>query len=157
GRTTSSPLLPYSPLFRSGWLGERAVSGWSLVAPMATGAVLAVVALAWLRQRAHSELPAQAQARLAELQARIRPHFLFNTLNTAIALVQIEPARAEAVLEDLAELFRQALTSPHLRAPLGEEIDLAQRYLRIEQLRFGERLQVHWALDTHASDALVPA
>jgi len=78
-------------------------------------------------------------------------------LNTAIALVQIEPARAEAVLEDLAELFRQALTSPHARARLADEIDLARRYLSIEQLRFGSRLTVHWALDDAAGDAEVPA
>lgn len=139
------------------WLGGASHSMWGVVPPMLTGAALAAVALAWLRQRAHSELPAQAQARLAELQARIRPHFLFNTLNTAIALVQIEPARAEAVLEDLAELFRQALTSPHLRATLSEEVDLAQRYLRIEQLRFGDRLTLHWTLDDAAGEAEVPA
>jgi len=140
------------------WLmGGAAHSWWAVCPPMLTGAAMASVAVAWLRQRGHSELPAQAQARLAELQARIRPHFLFNTLNTAIALVQIEPARAEAVLEDLAELFRQALTSPHLRASLSEEIDLAQRYLRIEQLRFGERLTLHWTLDADAGAAEVPA
>lgn len=140
------------------WLaGGAPRSWWSVCPPMLTGAALASVTLAWLRQRGHSELPAQAQARLAELQARIRPHFLFNTLNTAIALVQIEPARAEAVLEDLAELFRQALTSPHLRASLAEEVDLAQRYLRIEQLRFGERLTLNWTLDPAAGQAEVPA
>ena len=139
------------------WMGGAQHSWWSACPPMLTGAAFASVTLAWLRQRGHSELPAQAQARLAELQARIRPHFLFNTLNTAIALVQIEPARAEAVLEDLAELFRQALTSPHLRASLNDEVDLAQRYLRIEQLRFGERLTLHWTLDPQAGAAEVPA
>ncbi|MGH6649240.1 MAG: sensor histidine kinase [Aquabacterium sp.] len=139
------------------WMGGARHSWWSVCPPMLTGAAFASVTLAWLRQRGHSELPAQAQARLAELQARIRPHFLFNTLNTAIALVQIEPARAEAVLEDLAELFRQALTSPHLRTSLSDEVDLAQRYLRIEQLRFGERLTLHWALDPAAGQAEVPA
>ncbi|MDI1259790.1 histidine kinase [Aquabacterium sp.] len=139
------------------WMGGAQRSWWGVCPAMLTGAAFASVTLAWLRQRGHSELPAQAQARLAELQARIRPHFLFNTLNTAIALVQIEPARAEAVLEDLAELFRQALTSPHLRASLTDEIDLAQRYLRIEQLRFGERLTLHWTLDPAAGEAEVPA
>jgi len=139
------------------WMGGTRHSWWSVCPPMLTGAAFASVTLAWLRQRGRSELPAQAQARLAELQARIRPHFLFNTLNTAIALVQIEPARAEAVLEDLAELFRQALTSPHLRASLSDEVDLAQRYLRIEQLRFGERLTLHWTLDPAAGEAEVPA
>lgn len=131
--------------------------GWPLVPPVLTGAVLAAVGLAWLRHRAHSQLPAHAAARLAELQARIRPHFLFNTLNTAIALVQIDPQRAEAVLEDLAELFRQALSSPSVRTTLADEVDLARRYLSIEQLRFGERVTVRWELDEAAAQAQVPA
>lgn len=136
--------------------GMQPVWGWSQVPAMLTGAAMAAVGLAWLKQRARSELPAHASARLAELQARIRPHFLFNTLNTAIALVQIDPQRAEAVLEDLAELFRQALSSPTMRATLHSEIDLAQRYLSIEQLRFGERVTVRWELDEEAGRAEVP-
>jgi len=137
-------------------LGAPFVWGWPQVPPLLTGAALAAVGLAWLRHRAHSALPAHAAARLAELQARIRPHFLFNTLNTAIALVQIDPQRAENVLEDLAELFRQALSAPNLRATLAEEVDLAQRYLSIEQLRFGERVTVRWELDADAGRAEVP-
>ena len=143
-------LDPWASLPRSG-------GAWPLVPPLLTGAALAGVGLAWLKHRAHSQLPAHAAARLAELQARIRPHFLFNTLNTAIALVQIDPQRAEGVLEDLAELFRQALTSPSVRTTLAEEIDLAQRYLSIEQLRFGERVTVRWELDDEAAHAEVPA
>jgi two-component system sensor histidine kinase AlgZ len=130
---------------------------WAWLPPMLTGGTMAAVGLAWLRHRAHSELPAHAAARLSELQARIRPHFLFNTLNTAIALVQIDPQRAEAVLEDLAELFRQALTSPHVITTLNEEVELARRYLGIEQLRFGDRVQVRWELDPDAGLARVPA
>ncbi len=146
----------------SAWLegamtGAPMTWGWPQVPPSLTGAALATVGLAWLRHRAHSELPAHATARLAELQARIRPHFLFNTLNTAIALVQIDPQRAEAVLEDLAELFRQALSSPSMRATLADEVDLAQRYLSIEQLRFGDRIKVRWELDPDAGRAEVPA
>ena len=137
--------------------GGALVWGWPQVPPLLTGAALAAVGLAWLRHRARSELPAHASARLAELQARIRPHFLFNTLNTAIALVQVDPQRAEGVLEDLAELFRQALSSPNLRATLASEVDLAQRYLGIEQLRFGERVTVRWELDEEAGRAEVPA
>ncbi|RTL30135.1 MAG: sensor histidine kinase [Burkholderiales bacterium] len=138
-------------------LGMPVSWGWPQVPSMLTGATLACVGLAWLKHRARSELPAHASARLAELQARIRPHFLFNTLNTAIALVQIDPQRAESVLEDLAELFRQALSSPTMRTTLEAEIDLAQRYLSIEQLRFGERVTVRWELDPEAGRAEVPA
>jgi len=137
--------------------GQPFAWGWAQVPAVLTGAAMACVGLAWLRQRARSELPAHSAARLAELQARIRPHFLFNTLNTAIALVQIDPQRAEAVLEDLAELFRQALSSPTMRATLDDEIDLARRYLSIEQLRFGERVTVRWELDEAAGRAEVPA
>ncbi len=143
------------------WL-EQWVTGlpvgldWSFVPPLLTGAALAGATLAWLKQRAHSQLPAHAAARLAELQARIRPHFLFNTLNTAIALVQIDPLRAESVLEDLAELFRQALSSPSLRGTLADEVELARRYLGIEQLRFGDRITVRWELDEAVLGAEVP-
>jgi two-component system sensor histidine kinase AlgZ len=117
---------------------------------------MGALCLAWLKHRARSVLPAHAAARLAELQARIRPHFLFNTLNTAIALVQVDPPRAERVLEDLAELFRQALAAPQERTTLADEIALARRYLSIEQLRFGERLQVRWQIDPAAEATLVP-
>lgn len=112
-----------------------------------------VVALVW---RAKGRLPADAAARLSELQARIRPHFLFNTLNSAVALVRHDPARAEAVLEDLADLFRHALAEPGESVTLSEEVALARRYLDIEQVRFGERLQVEWALDPMAGGAKVP-
>jgi two-component system sensor histidine kinase AlgZ len=91
--------------------------------------------------------PADCAARLADLQARIAPHFLFNTLNTAIALIRQDPARAEGVLEDLADLFRQALADPSQVVCLSDEVALARRYLRIEQARFGPRLRVQWRLD----------
>jgi two-component system sensor histidine kinase AlgZ len=137
-------------------LGGANWLGWSLMAPMVCGAVMAACVMVWLQQREGLALPQQTQARLVELQARIQPHFLFNTLNTAMALVQIDPDRAEAVLEDLAELFRRALASPSTRASLADEIDLARRYLGIEQLRFGERLRINWVIDEAASGAVVP-
>ena len=112
--------------------------------------------LCWLHLRARAWQPADATARLAELQSRIRPHFLFNTLNTALALVRVDPARAEGVLEDLAELFRVALADAGASVALDEEVELAQRYLAIEQIRFGERLQVSWELDPRAGAARVP-
>ena len=110
-----------------------------------------------LRWRARGRVPAATAARLAELQARIRPHFLFNTLNTAIALVREEPARAEAVLEDLSELFRQALAERGDSSTVGQEIELARRYLDIAQARFGERLRVEWSLDQRADAARLPS
>ncbi|MBL8342254.1 MAG: histidine kinase [Rubrivivax sp.] len=111
---------------------------------------------AWLDVRARLWQPAHASARLAELQSRIRPHFLFNALNTAIALVRVDPARAEAVLEDLAELFRVALADAGASVSLADEVELARRYLAIEQVRFGTRLEVQWQVDPKAMGARVP-
>jgi two-component system sensor histidine kinase AlgZ len=150
--------------------GATAVAGWSLLLPlgMANGGtwplfttVLAGMAFAslvwvWLDQRARRARPADASARLAELQSRIRPHFLFNALNTAVALVRIDPERAESVLEDLSQLFRVALAEVGASVTLAEEIDLAQRYLAIEQVRFGDRLAISWDVDPAASQARVP-
>ena len=120
------------------------------------GAALAGVLFLWLALRAQALLPADTTARLAELQSRIRPHFLFNTLNTALALVRLDPTRAEGVLEDLAELFRVAISDSREAVTLAEEVELAQRYLAIEQIRFGNRLNVVWELDPAAGRARVP-
>jgi len=125
------------------------------------GVALAGVALAgalwvWLDQRARLWQPTDSRVRLAELQSRIRPHFLFNALNTALALVRVDPARAEAVLEDLAQLFRVALADAGTSVALDEEIDLAQRYLAIEQIRYGKRLQLSWDIDARVGTARVP-
>lgn len=126
------------------------------VASALAGALLAALLVAALVWRAKGRMPADTAARLTELQARIRPHFLFNTLNTAVALVREDPARAEAVLEDLADLFRHALADPAESVTLAQEVALARRYLAIEEIRFGERLQVEWALDPDAGGARVP-
>ena len=137
-------------------LGLELMGAHPLLAPALAGAALAATVHAWLRLRAQASLPADTAARLAELQSRIRPHFLFNTLNTALALVRVDPGRVELVLEDLAELFRVALTDIGQAVTLEEEVALAQRYLAIEQIRFGERLQVSWELDPLANGARVP-
>lgn len=131
-------------------------SPWALLGAAACGAAVASAAWVWLALRAAGGQPVEASARLAELQSRIRPHFLFNALNTAIVLVRVDPARAEAVLEDLAELFRAALAETGASVTLDEEIDLAQRYLAIEKLRHGDRLQLTWDLDPAAAQARVP-
>lgn len=120
------------------------------------GALLSALLVAALVLRAKGKTPAATTARLGELQARIRPHFLFNTLNSAIALVRAEPRKAEALLEDLSDLFRHALMDQGESVTLADEIALAQRYLAIEQVRFGERIRVEWALDPMASLARLP-
>ena len=125
-------------------------------ASAAAGALLSGMLLAGLFWRVRARTPAATAARLAELQSRIRPHFLFNTLNSAIALVRAEPLKAEAMLEDLSELFRSALADPAESVTLSQEIMLAQRYLAIETVRFGERLQISWHLDADAMQAQLP-
>ncbi len=96
------------------------------------------------------------QAELEVLHARIRPHFVFNTLNTGIALVRARPAEAERLLLDLADLFRAALSGPH-EVKLSDEIALTRRYLDIEELRFGNRLRVEWSIPKTLPDIMVPA
>lgn len=125
-------------------------------ASAAAGALMSGMLLAGLYWRARARTPAATAARLAELQSRIRPHFLFNTLNSAIALVRAEPLKAEAMLEDLSELFRSALADPQESVTLGHEITLAERYLAIEKIRFGDRLQISWSLDPDALQARLP-
>ena len=127
------------------------------VSSAVSGGLLSAALVAALVLRAKGQMPADTAARLSELQARIRPHFLFNTLNSAIALVREDPARAEALLEDLSDLFRHALRDPGQAVTLAEEVALARRYLDIEQVRFGERLTVEWALDPSAGNARLPA
>jgi two-component system sensor histidine kinase AlgZ len=136
------------------WSGLVLSPPW--VASACSGVLLSSLLVAALVLRSKGQMPAHTSARLAELQSRIRPHFLFNTLNSAIALVRAEPARAEALLEDLSDLFRQALKDSGEPVRLAEEISLAQRYLDIEKVRFGDRLRVQWALDPAADDAKLP-
>jgi two-component system sensor histidine kinase AlgZ len=120
------------------------------------GAAVAGTMWVWLDQRARLWQPVDSRARLAELQSRIRPHFLFNALNTALALVRVDPTRAEGVLEDLAQLFRVALADAGESVSLDEEIHLAQRYLAIEKIRYGDRLQLSWDIDPRVGTARVP-
>ena len=126
------------------------------LASAASGALLSAALVAALVLRARGRTPAATAARLTELQSRIRPHFLFNTLNSAIALVREEPAKAESLLEDLSDLFRHALVEQGEAVTLAEEITLARRYLAIEEVRFGKRLQVQWSLDPRTDNARLP-
>jgi two-component system, LytTR family, sensor histidine kinase AlgZ len=98
-----------------------------------------------LRTRANS--PALVEARLQALQARIRPHFLFNSLNAVLSLIRTEPRRAESALEDLAELFRILMSDPRSMTTLEREIQLCHQYLSIEKIRLGARLQVQWQVE----------
>jgi len=107
-----------------------------------------------LRGRALS--PALSEARLQALQARIRPHFLFNSINAVLSLIRQDPKRAETALEDLADLYRVLMADNRQLTLLTREIDLAKQYLSIEQLRLGERLRIEWDIAGMPPDALIP-
>jgi two-component system sensor histidine kinase AlgZ len=126
------------------------------LASAVAGGMLAALFMELLVLRARGRMPAATTARLQELQARIRPHFLFNTLNSAIALVRDDPVKAETMLEDLSELFRGALAEPGESVTLADEIQLARRYLAIEQVRFDMRLSILWDIDPAADGARLP-
>ncbi|HSG92568.1 MAG TPA: histidine kinase, partial [Methylotenera sp.] len=107
-----------------------------------------------LRYRAHS--PAVTEARLQALQARIRPHFLFNSINAVLSLIRSQPKQAEAALEDMADLFRVLMADNRELVPLAQEIALCRQYLALEKLRLNERLHIQWQIDNMPPDALIP-
>lgn len=120
------------------------------------GAIAALLLLAYFRLRSQALAPAGQEARLQALQARIRPHFLFNTINAVLSIVRADPKRAETALEDMSDLFRMTMADPHELVPLEQEIELARQYLSIEQLRLGERLKVQWDTEGMPQAALIP-
>jgi two-component system sensor histidine kinase AlgZ len=140
--------------------GPMAEDAWSILVLQLTGVVLAVgfLGLAAFQNHWRGRLHAvrAKQSELQALQARIRPHFLFNTLNTGAALVHQRPEEAERLLLDLADLFRAALAGPR-QISLEDELSLARRYLEIEALRFGDRLRVRWELPRELPEVTVPA
>jgi two-component system, LytTR family, sensor histidine kinase AlgZ len=118
--------------------------------------LISAALLAYFRLLSKAHSPALAEARLQALQARIRPHFLFNSLNAVLALIRRDPQRAERALEDLADLFRTLMSDARTFVRLADEISLLERYAEIEQLRLGERLRITWELDDAPDDALLP-
>jgi two-component system sensor histidine kinase AlgZ len=127
------------------------VTRLSAIQGMAIAALFGIVLQHYLELRTRAFSPALAEARLQALQARIRPHFLFNSLNAVLSLIRVEPRRAETTLEDLADLFRVLMRDARDIVSLEDEIRLCKQYLSIEQIRLGERLQVQW-LTTDISD-----
>jgi two-component system sensor histidine kinase AlgZ len=134
--------------------GDRPEMSFAQVAVMVL--VVTGITLAYFDLRARALSPAIADARIQALQARIRPHFLYNSINAVISLIRSEPRRAERALEDMADLFRVLMSDNRTLAPIGEEVELARQYLAIESLRLGERLRVSWRIDAMPADALVP-
>jgi len=140
--------------YASHWLlivEPASLARWLLIV-----ALVVAMLLAYFDLRGRALSPALAEARLQALQARIRPHFLFNSINAVLSLVRQEPRRAETALEDMAELFRALMADNRELTPLVNEIELCRQYLNLEQLRLGDRLQIEWHIDKMPQDALVP-
>jgi len=127
-----------------------------LMRRIAFALLIAGALLYYFALRAKALSPAISEARLQALQARIRPHFLFNSINAVLSLVRSEPRRAESALEDMADLFRVLMRDNRQLAPLLDEVALCRQYLDLEKLRLGERLRIEWHIDNMPRDALVP-
>jgi two-component system, LytTR family, sensor histidine kinase AlgZ len=108
--------------------------------------IICVLALRYFHVQQQLRLREQAElkSRLQALQSRIRPHFLFNSMNIIASLIATDPETAEAVVEDLSELFRASLNEAGHEVPLADELELCERYARIEGLRLGDRLAIEW-------------
>ncbi len=129
-----------------------------LIRTLGIGGILGALVLRYLyelHQQRQQEL-AENRARYQALQARIRPHFLFNSLNTVISLIPEEPERAQQVLHDLADLFRASMRAEGRQVTLEEELGLTRQYLEVEQLRLGKRMRVQWDLQTLPMQVRVP-
>lgn len=110
----------------------------------------------YLQSQWRKQQQAELQARIESLQARIRPHFLFNSLNSIASLVQIDPNKAEQAVLDLSDLFRASLAKPGSVVGWSDELELAKRYLSIEQYRLGERLQLDWQVAAVPDNVPIP-
>lgn len=126
---------------------------------LAISAILSALVLRYLyvRHQWNQQIQAEAQARVQALQARIRPHFLFNSMNSIAALTRSDARLAETAVQDLSDLFRVSLRDAAERVTLEEELEVARRYLRLEALRLGDRLQVEWSIERLPRKRLVPS
>jgi two-component system, LytTR family, sensor histidine kinase AlgZ len=111
----------------------------------------------FLYHRAEADAKAQQDAKLQALQSRIRPHFLFNSLNSVASLTRSDPQKAESVLQDLADLFRVLLADARKLVPISAEREISRQYLEIEKMRLGDRLRVSWHVSNVPRYAMIPA
>lgn len=136
--------------------GKALLPAFMLKSTLAVGLVfMALLRYLFIRSQWQAELIAQADARVQALQARIRPHFLFNSLNTIASLIPEDPVSAERATLDLADLFRGSMRRADKMIRLSEELQLARQYLDMEQRRLGPRLRVEWKVEELPGAALV--
>ncbi len=132
------------------WLG---VAQTVLVAAIPAGILLRYL---FMQQQLRVQQRAELEARIQALQARIRPHFLFNSMNMIASLIGSDPEKAERVVEDLSTLFRRALTGSQTLVPLREELALCRSYLALEKMRLGDRLDVEWQISDYGAGVQIP-
>jgi two-component system sensor histidine kinase AlgZ len=151
GHTSTVQTIGLGPLFPQN-LGEFTLRNLTI------GVVVTALALRYfyVAHEWQRNVEMQARARVHALQARIRPHFLFNSMNTIASLTRSDPALAESAVQDLADVFRAYLSEKRNTSTLAEELEVARIYQRIEQLRLGERLRVDWNISQLPMLALVP-
>jgi two-component system sensor histidine kinase AlgZ len=139
--------------------GSVELGFWWLLRNQVVAMVIGGIALRYfyLQQQLREREQAELTARLESLRARIRPHFLFNTMNSIASLIASRPDDAERAVEDLSELLRASLTDGERGATVADELHLCRLYLNIEQLRLGERLRVEWDVDESLSEQPMPA
>lgn len=135
-----------------------AVDWGAITGQLVIAGIIAMLALRYFHVQQQLRLQEQAElrSRIQALQSRIRPHFLFNSMNIIASLIETDPGTAESVVEDLAELFRASLNEAGHQVPLTEELALCERYLRIEQLRLGERLRLDWQVQPIPAGVRIP-
>lgn len=124
-----------------------------LISGIITGMVLRYF---FVQQKLRDQEQAELESRIQALQSRIRPHFLFNSMNIIASLIATDPDTAELVVEDLSELFRASLNDAGNQVDLTDELALCERYVRIEGLRLGDRLSVDWDVDTDLGGVKIP-
>ena len=132
----------------AGLLGEKGLVSNFVFSNLVICAIVTTLVLRYfyLQYRLVINTEAEAHARVQALQARIRPHFLFNSMNTIASLTRSDPIQAERAVEDLADLFRVSLADKN-NLTLKEEVSVTERYLAIEAHRLGDRLEVKWVID----------
>jgi two-component system, LytTR family, sensor histidine kinase AlgZ len=131
--------------------------GYWVVSRAVLAGVVSLCLAQYFRYRTLARAPSISEARLQALQARIRPHFLFNSLNTVLGLLRTDPRRAEETLENLAELFRVFMRDTLELVSLADELETCRQYLYIEQLRLGSRLIQQWEIEAAPGDGLLPS
>lgn len=150
-----------------GFAGDRVLGGGDFTRPVdwaGIGRQLAIAGIItgmvlryfYVQQRLRDQERSELQARIQALQSRIRPHFLFNSMNIIASLIAVDPDTAESVVEDLSALFRASLNDVGNQVKLSEELALCKRYVRIEGLRLGDRLEMDWQIEDVPAQLRVP-